>query len=142
MDEPAAGQPQTASAALSLLPAGIPEALPPLVRPCRVWACRAITQDFFWFFHVDAREEDFEALFAYGATFSPPLFTTVGWNQDHLVVHTNALYVGDEPDPTTRFARPLLALVQYYATLRRLAQQLPDLPRWGPEAAAPRGADP
>jgi hypothetical protein len=136
MDEPAT---------ILALPAGV---LPPLVQPCRVWACRAINQDFFWFFHVDAREEDFDALFAYGATFAPPLFTSVGWNQDHLLVHTNALYVGDESDAVKRFARPLLALVQYYATLRRLAQQLPDLPRWespeapDAEAAAPRGADP
>jgi hypothetical protein len=121
MDEPAT--------ALPLPPeAGPPEALPPLVRPCRVWACRAVSQDFFWFFHVDAREDDFRALFAYGATFRPPLFTSVGWQQDHLLVHTNALYVADEVEPTARFARPLLALVQYYATLRRLREQLPALP--------------
>lgn len=130
MDEPAAALP----ALTALL-----EPLPPLVVPCRIWACRAINRDVFWFFHVDAREADFEPLFQYGATFRPPLFTSVGWSQDHLLVHTNALYVGDESDPTERFARPLLALVQYYATLRRLARQLPS---WGPEAAAPRGADP
>ena len=89
-----------------------------------MWACRRINQDFFWFFHVDARPTDFTPLYEYGATFSPPLFTSVSWVHDHLLVHTNALYVGDEEEPTARFARPLLVLVQYYATLRRLAQQL------------------
>ena len=106
------------------------EPLPPLVKPARVWACRPVNQDLFWFFHVDARETDFEPLYQYGETFSPPLFTSVGWMHDHLLVHTNALYVGDEPEPTARFARPLLVLVQYYATLRRLAAQIPE---WTPE---------
>jgi hypothetical protein len=118
MDEPATALPLPTEA-------GALEPLPPLIRPCRVWACRAINQDLFWFFHVDARPADFAALYAYGATFRPPLFTSMGWNEDHLLVHANALYVADDPEPTTRFARPLLALVQYYDTLRRLGGQFP-----------------